>query len=142
MNDLGTTKGTTIRNLVWYWLPPLAWMGVIFFLSAQPDLPGLPGSLLDTLLKKSGHFVVYAVLAFLWYRALSRGGMADRAVLGLVFAIAVIYGMSDEFHQSFIPGRHPGLSDVLIDAMGAATAIGVIGWRNTKGRRGYERRER
>ncbi len=141
MSDLGTTRRATIRNLVWYWLPPLAWMGVIFFSSAQPDLPSPPGPLLDTLLKKSGHFVVYAMLAFLWYRALSRGGMTDRAALGLAFAIAVMYGMSDEFHQSFVPGRHPGLSDVLIDAIGAATAIWVIGWRNTKRRRGNDRRE-
>lgn len=138
MSDLGTTGRVTIRDLAWYWLPPLAWMGVIFFSSAQPDLPGPPGSLLDALLKKSGHFVVYAMLAFLWYRALSRDGMADRAALGLAFAIAVIYGMSDEFHQSFVPGRRPGLLDVVIDAAGAAVAVGVIGWRNTKGRRGHE----
>ncbi len=133
MSDTRTTGRATIRNLIWYWLPPLAWMGVIFFLSAQPDLPGPPASLLDTLLKKMGHFVVYAMLAFLWHRALARGGMADPTALGLAFAIAVLYGLSDEFHQSFVPGRHPGLSDVIIDAMGAATAIGVIRWRNTKG---------
>jgi VanZ family protein len=132
MSHLETTGRTTIRNLAWYWLPPLAWMGAIFFLSAQPDLPGPPGPLLDTLLKKSGHFVVYAMLAFLWYRALSRGGMADRVALGLAFAIAVIYGMSDEFHQGFVPGRNPGPLDVVVDAAGAAVAVGVTGWRNTK----------
>lgn len=142
MSDTRITGRSTIRNLVWYWLPPLAWMGVIFFLSAQPDLPGPPGSVLDTLLKKTGHFVVYATLTILWYRALSRGGLADRTALGLAFAIAVLYGLSDEYHQSFVPGRHPSLSDALIDAMGAATAIGVIRWRNTKGRRGHERHER
>jgi len=86
----------------------------------------------DLMLKKGAHFTVYAVLAFLWWRALSRERMADRAALGLAFVIAVLYAMSDEFHQSFVPGRRPGLSDVLIDAIGAATAIGVIGWRNTK----------
>ena len=116
MSDLGTTRRATIRNLVWYWLPPLAWMGIIFYLSAQPKLPALPEPMLDLVLKKGTHFTVYAVLAFLWWRALSRGRMADRAALGLAFAIAVLYAMSDEFHQRFVPGRCPGLSDVLIDA--------------------------
>ena len=133
MSDLGTTGRATIRNLIWYWLPPLAWMGIIFYLSAQPKLPTPPEPMLDLMLKNGGHFVVYAVLALLWWRALSRGKMAGRAALGLAFAITVLYAMSDEFHQSFVPGRRPTLSDVLIDAIGAATAIGVVWWRNTKG---------
>jgi len=138
MSDLETTRRATSRNLVWYWLPPLAWMGIIFYLSAQPKLPAPPEPMFDLVLKKGAHFTVYAVLAFLWWRALSRGKMADRAALGLAFAIAVSYAISDEFHQSFVPDRRPGLSDVLIDAMGAATATGVIGLsksRNTKGTR-------
>jgi len=132
MSDSGTTRRATIRDLVWYWLPPLAWMGVIFYLSGQPKLPAPPEPMLDLMLKKGAHFTVYAILAFLWWRVLSRGKMTDRAALGLAFAVAVSYGLSDEFHQSFVPGRHPGLSDVLIDALGAAVAVGVIGWRNTK----------
>ena len=132
MSDPRTSRRATIWNLVWYWLPPLAWMGVIFCLSAQRDLPTPPEPVLDLTLKKGGHFAVYAVLAFLWWRALSRGGMADRAALGLAFAIAVLYAVSDEFHQSFVPGRRPTQLDVLIDVIGAATAIALIGWRNTK----------
>lgn len=136
MSDLGTTRQAMMRDLVWYWLPPLAWMWVIFYLSAQPELPGPPEPLLDTLLKKSGHSVAYATLAFLWWRALSRGRKAYRTTLVLAFVIAVLYGMSDEIHQSFVPGRHPSPWDVLIDAAGAAVAVGVI-WlrksRNTKG---------
>jgi VanZ family protein len=132
MSDVQTTAQGTIRNVIGYWLPPLAWMGLVFFLSAQPKLPTPPAPMLDVMLKKGAHFGAYAILAFLWWRALSRAGMGGRAALGLAFAIAVLYGMSDEFHQSFVPGRRPSPSDVLIDSLGAAVALGVVGWRNTR----------
>ena len=54
MSDSGVTKRNLIRTLVWYWLPPLAWMGLIFFLSAQPDLPGPPSPWLFELLSNVG----------------------------------------------------------------------------------------
>ena len=134
MSDTETTSLRRVRGLVAYWLPPLTLMGAIFYLSAQPDLPGPPGPLLDSLLKKGAHFVTYAVLAFLWWRALSRGRMTRRAALGTAFAITVAYGISDEFHQSFVPGRSPSPQDVLIDTAGAAAALGLIWWwGNTKG---------
>jgi VanZ family protein len=41
----------------------------------------------------------------------------------VVMGVTVAYAASDEYHQSFVPGRHPGLSDVLIDGLGAATAL-------------------
>jgi VanZ family protein len=132
MSDVQPTAHGTIRDVIGYWLPPLAWMGLVFFLSAQPKLPTPPEPILDVMLKKGAHFGVYAILAFLWWRALSRVGMAGRTALGLALAIAVLYGMSDEFHQSFVPGRRPSPSDVLIDAVGAAVALGVVGWRNTR----------
>jgi VanZ family protein len=112
-------------------------MGIIFFLSAQPDLPGPPQPWLAELLTKSAHFFVYAGLAFWWWRALSRGRprqklrgrRADKVILAAAFAISVLYGASDEFHQSFVPGRDASWLDLLADAAGAATALGVVWWR-------------
>ena len=111
-----------IWNLAWYWLPPLAWMALIFYLSAQPELPSPPQPLLNTLFEKGGHFVVYALLAWWWWRALTRGGKTTWTGLGLALVISVLYGVSDEFHQSFVPGRTPSLLDLVFDAVGAAAA--------------------
>ncbi len=137
MENAGLTHHhrSIVGGLVWYWLPPLVWMGMIYCLSAQSTLPGPPQPLLDTLLKKGAHFGVYAVLAFWWWRALgsARGAsperLSSRAVLALAFILTVLYAASDEFHQSFTPSRHPSLWDVLIDAAGAATALGLLSRR-------------
>ena len=138
MSKLDSSTQNIARDLAWYGLPPLVWMGIIFFLSAQPDLPGPSQSWLYELLSNAGHFTVYAVLAFWWHRALGRisalpgGKSRGQAILFLTFLIAVLYGLSDEFHQSFVPGRDPSLADWAMDALGAATALGVIAWRKTR----------
>jgi VanZ family protein len=138
MEDASLTvrRRSMAGGLARFWLPPLAWMGMIFYLSAQSTLPGPPQPWLDTLLKKSAHFGVYAGLAFWWWRALrSVQGTPEKrlskgTVLALAFILTVLYAASDEFHQSFTPGRHPSLWDVLIDAAGAATALGLLRRRN------------
>jgi VanZ family protein len=132
MSDWGSERCTALREVVWCWLPPLAWMGLIFYLSAQSKLPTPPEPVLDLMLKKGAHFGVYAILVFLWWRALSRATMSGWAALGLAFVITLAYSLSDEFHQSFVPGRRPSLSDVLIDVLGAVAAAGVVYWRSTR----------
>jgi VanZ family protein len=97
-------------------LPPLLWMGVIFALSAQPDLgTGLGGW--GLVLRKLAHMAEYGLLWWLWWRAV--GGR--RA--GLAAAIAIAYAATDELHQTFVGGRHGTPVDVAIDAVGVA-----IGW--------------
>ena len=138
MENAGLTQHhrSTVGGLARYWLPPLAWMGIIYYLSAQSTLPGPPESLLNTLLKKGAHFGVYAGLAFWWWRALcsarrtSPERLSNGAVLVLAFILTVLYAASDEFHQSFTPSRHPSLWDVLLDAAGAAAALGLLRWQS------------
>lgn len=112
-----------MRQTLWRWLPPLVWMGLIFFLSAQPDLPQAPGTLLDTLLKKGGHAAVFGVLAWLYLRALRGDGPSTHRLRLVSLALAVLYACSDELHQAFVPGRNPRLSDVLVDGLGATLAL-------------------
>ncbi len=102
------------------WGPALVWMAVLFISSATPsaDLPSF--GVLDFVVKKGGHMLGYAILAMAYRRALGRE--TSRPVAA--WALAVIYALVDEFHQSFVPGRHPSLIDALIfDAGGAALAI-------------------
>ena len=99
------------------WAPPLILMAVIFFFSAQPDLNSGLGTI-DLLGRKLIHATEYGLLTFLWWRVLRSPAPAA--------AIAIAYSATDEFHQSFVHGRHATPVDVLIDAAGAAIAVLLI----------------
>ncbi len=94
------------------WLPPLVWMAVIFVLSGIPsdEIPKVEGW--DVLLKKGGHMVAYAMLTVLLLRALETHTPTRKAAW-LAVGITVLYAMTDEYHQTFVPGRpnpqDPGL---------------------------------
>ena len=102
------------------WLPPLLLMGAIFFLSDQPSLNSGLGAI-DLIGRKLIHFAEYALLCFLWWRALVTVTSPGRAAL-LAFLLASGYAATDEYHQSFVDGRHGTPLDWAIDSAGAATA--------------------
>jgi VanZ family protein len=102
------------------WAPPLALMALIFFLSAQPNLSSGLGWV-DHVARKLVHASEYALLCFLWWRAL-RTVMDRLRALVPALVIAVGYAATDEVHQRFVSGRHSTWVDVLIDSMGAALA--------------------
>lgn len=106
------------------WGPVVAYMAVIFVASADSSPPS-PPQVSDKLL----HLLAYAGLALCVYRALAgslRGRFAIRPAV-LAFIVTVAYGVSDEIHQSFVPGRTPELYDVGADAVGALAALVAIG---------------
>ena len=109
------------------WLPPLALMGVIFALSAQPSLDSGLG-VIDLIGRKLIHFGEYALLCFLWWRALASVTTPRRAAL-LAFLIASAYAATDELHQTFVEGRHGNAVDWLIDSAGAALVALRLGTR-------------
>ena len=102
------------------WLPPLLLMGVIFFVSDQPSLDSGLGPI-DLIGRKLIHFAEYALLCFLWWRALVTVTTPSRAAV-LAFLLASGYAASDEYHQTFVDGRHGSPIDWAIDSAGAATA--------------------
>lgn len=105
-----------------YWLPVFFWMGVIFYLSGQPDLSsGLP-HFYDWVLRKAAHITEYFILTFLLARALSRNFNPKKALL-LSAIIALTYAFSDEYHQTFIYGRLGSIKDIGIDGIGIISAI-------------------
>jgi VanZ family protein len=109
------------------WLPPVLLMGLIFFFSAQPSLDSGLGWI-DTVGRKLVHFGEYALLCFLWWRPLRTGLPARRAAL-LALALSSLYAATDEFHQSFVDGRHGTPVDWAIDMAGAAVAAYTLGAR-------------
>jgi len=117
-------------------LPAALWMALIFFLSSRSTLPHAPG-LSGALTAIAGHLVAYAVLALLLAWGLRGGDLTGRQRLLLAFTIAVAFGVTDEFHQSFVPGRDANPVDLLLDATGAAaalTAAALISTRETSHR--------
>jgi VanZ family protein len=100
--------------------PPILLMAVIFFLSAQPDLNSGLGTW-DTIGRKIVHMASYGLLWWLWQRALNSTPAA--------VAITLAYAISDEYHQSFVEGRHGSPVDVLIDTVGVVIAIGITARR-------------
>lgn len=114
-----------MKQLLRSWLPPLVWMGLIFFFSSQPHLPSAPQPWLDVLLKKSGHALGYGVLAWLYLRAL-RGNIRPSYVVSL--ALAMLYALSDEYHQTLVPGRNGTPWDVGVDGIGACGAMLLARW--------------
>jgi VanZ family protein len=107
------------QALIYHWIPLIAWMGLIFYLSAQPDLPRPEADWLGDFVGMGGHAFVFGVLAVLWARLLG----TRRHRLLLAFLLTMLYAVSDEFHQSFVPGRHTDPLDVLWDGVGAILAL-------------------
>lgn len=105
------------------WGPALVWMGVIYFLSSRPDLPQIEEVWLEMLLRKSAHVMVYAILGALLARAVHGDGWRGVALAAL---LGVLYAISDEWHQTFVPGRKGNVWDVLLD--GAAALAGAYLW--------------
>jgi VanZ family protein len=135
-----------MRAFLKYWLPVVIWLGVIFagstdVLSAEhtsrflvpflrwldPHISLVAINSIQSVIRKLGHLIEYAILAALFWRALRDEGNL-RTKMSLLF-IAVwfvcgIFAVSDEFHQSFVPSRTASPHDVLIDICGAL--IGIV----------------
>jgi VanZ family protein len=133
-------------NKICSWIFVIIWMILIFFLSSQPAIQsgalstgiaafiiqaieklsghiGFDLAQFDHIVRKNAHFFVYLFLGVLVFNALKRSGR-NRNIL-LAFMICVLYAISDEIHQMFVPGRGPGVKDVLIDSTGAIVGIGI-----------------
>jgi len=102
------------------WFPAFVMMLAIFFFSSQPggNLPDFYNW--DYFIKKASHMVGYGLLALAFYYFFE----FDPNRIGFAWALAVLYAATDEFHQSFVPGRGPSVFDVLFfDNLGSITAL-------------------
>lgn len=114
------------RRFLYLWLPLLVWMGLIFYLSAQPDLPHPGVGWWDLVVSSGGHAFLFGVLTILSMRVLD--GRRHAALIAL--ALAALYALSDEWHQTFVPGRYADPWDLLCDGLGAVLALGLwLRWK-------------
>ena len=99
-------------------------MAVIFGFSSIPssEMPNFDA--FDYIVKKGGHAFGYGLLGLSYFRGLKgkRKDVTKRWFLA-AWVLAVLFSTTDEFHQSYVPGRHPAVTDVMIDAFGAALAL-------------------
>jgi len=118
-----------------YWLPAVITAALIFGLSQQPSLPDIPGGIPDWV----AHGLEYGFFALTLAFGATRGFAAERRTPGRVSVavlIASLYGVSDEFHQSFV-GRDATVQDWLADTVGAMlmAALILLLWRQMAGPR-------
>lgn len=135
------------------------WMALIFFLSSQQgdqsaDLSGgitewvnevveqvapdaeFKMDEISFFVRKNAHFFAYMLLAILSLNAVRRSWSRGWMSMGVAFIISVLYAISDEVHQLFVPGRSGQVSDVLLDSIGALVGIvlyaGISHWSGKK----------
>ena len=119
------------------WAPVGAWCLLIFTLSSIPNLSS--GLEYDYLLRKIAHMAEYGILFLLLRRALNGTFAPEFRWTRAAAFLAALYAATDEYHQSFVPGRHGCWSDVAIDscgvALGALWLAATRAWSLRRGRR-------
>ena len=117
-----------IFRFIKYWLPVFIWLIIIFAFSNNPTVRASEIHWRDFSVKKSAHVIIYAILSTLIYRALKSNNVEMKKTGYISVFLASFYGITDEFHQSFTPGRDPTFRDIIFDTIGATLAIYFI-WK-------------
>jgi VanZ family protein len=105
----------------WRWIYAVVASAILFALSSIPITQPANIPHLD----KVEHVIAYTLLGLAYYNAASAGGLRRGKLLAAVtWGATVLYGLSDEFHQSFVPGRTADLDDILADSVGGF--VGVV----------------
>jgi hypothetical protein len=122
------------RGLLWIprrygFVPPILWAALIFYGSSHPApsiaAPGITGAVIEN----CGHAVEYGIFAALLALCARRTAawiVLDRATLGWIVAVIVLYAASDEWHQSFVPHRDASVYDVITDVVGGVSTLACI----------------
>lgn len=121
-------KKKLIFDLVFYYLPALLWMFLIFYLSSIPGLKtGVEPVELEIFFRKIAHLFEYFILTFLFWRIFrERWKMSFKKAGVLCFSLVLAYAISDELHQNIVEDRAGKILDVLIDVSGAGLALIIL----------------
>jgi len=136
---------TRIKN----WLPVCAWASLIFFFSTDhfssantaqifgsllswlfPEIPAEDIAPVHGAMRKLGHWTEYFVLAVLMLRALRNetGKKWELRHTGYTLVFILLFALSDELHQTFVPSRTASFGDVMIDVVGGICGIFWMVW--------------
>ena len=140
----------TSQNRLWRYSPLVVWAALIFIGSSsilsgsntstflvQPMRWLFPAASDSTLqlahlmIRKAGHLTEYAILAWLAARAFrtSSNDLLRRRWFLVALILVVLYSLSDEFHQSFVPSRSASIYDCMIDTVGGLMMLGFLAVR-------------
>ena len=121
----GNIELTSFKKFIYYWLPVIIYCLLIFIQSSYTspeNIPSLP--YIDKIL----HFVAYAILGVLFFRAFRTQRFKENINLVIMLSIisSSLYGLSDEVHQHFVPSRNADIMDALADIMGSICGVYVF----------------
>mgnify|MGYP001558830779 CR=1 FL=1 len=110
-----------------YWLPVIFYLGIIYYFSslANPLEQTIPIKMLTyfDFQRFVYHIIEYAILSLLIYRAFK---IVSKNPQTLSILFTVIYAITDEIHQFYVPGRISSVFDVVVDAFGAIAAQCIL----------------
>jgi VanZ family protein len=131
-------------STVYRWGPALVWMAVIFMLSAQSGLRVTEDAAVDLPIRHVAHMLSYGLLAALLLYGLSwhQPQRWNSRLAGLAVILATLYGVTDELHQRFVPGRTGNLVDIGWDFLGAMLGVTLVRFLPNLRRRWRLRAER
>jgi len=130
-----------LKRLLFNWLPLIAYCLMIYIQSDLPSPEGLPSF---TFSDKLLHFAAYGLLGILFYRAYQTLRLRNNRQLlfFLSVASAVLYGISDEIHQYFVPFRDADALDAIANSLGAACGVYIYQRRAAARENGGQKTER
>jgi hypothetical protein len=131
----------SFNYIIWFWLPPLGFMIATFFMSSLSN-PQIGGDTPDYILHSIGYFVLTLLLIrfllaehpwlllklttiFSGYKNVPKRLLFWHIASLSGVLIAIAYGITDEIHQYFTPGRHCSVNDVMANSFGAFMAYGI-----------------
>jgi VanZ family protein len=142
------------------WLPVALWLAVIFFASTAVFVPEHTSAIINPILRtlfpeaddatighlhlmvrKAAHVMEYSILAILLAQATLAIAQTRRGWFAISLALVAAVAISDEFHQTFVPGRNGSPADVLLDVSAAAVMLSVIAWWRRTGMRDSDCRQ-
>jgi VanZ family protein len=114
------------KKEAYFWMLASFWAGLIWGLSSLTPR-SIPSIGIDFPFAQATHFSLYFIFSFFLLNAFSESGMdPDRVkTMVFVFLVCLLYGVLDEIHQSFVPGRHPSAYDVFLDGAGALSFLAL-----------------